>query len=684
MKRIFFFIALMSSCIFIAGTGKKTDPPKRKIEPVARWTGTVRQEEKATFSNALVVGTSQRYLEVSFSAALPTMNRDDGSPYLNFTDDKGSGSHILNSEGTNLLTKIKCISDCTGSGTAELHAVIIREWDNTYDIEAIAPACSGKACNEDGSPKPYEEGMITIGVSNEKLIDKDVLSGSKTVTAEMPGGFGTVTVTTTWTLRRVKEDDVELIVTPVDYDNWLPEPGKDELTKGKVMTVNLKLQGVNGKPLKAKAESFELTLKNTSIEPGITINYPVEPDPNQLPDLRFLLHPSIESLDPDQFISIGSPDGITGKAMIASYDGGGWSILTVEAILKDGRHIQGRLLKPGGEIDIRIPKRDPNSHIGEAWLKKYGNPGEMDDLDTSKGNKFKGDGLTAYEEYRGVVSLSKFKRLDPTKKEVGVVARLKDFSLFGTGIGWFETASDLKVIRFDYDKDETWWDGRLNRNAKTSHDFDQYAIYLADGSIGGTTLGVCHGKGILWIPATVTGVIIDWAAIQSAYQKRINEAKPQTPKFSLQEYLAQTVAHELGHAVNIDHHGDDIVYDYYDTTRKSYIPYVVNDLTDRIRIFDRQGNLITNRPFSLFSVGADTETVEGGDITCMLNYYPYYRWGYSLGIDGAHIYNEEPLLPLGKRFCTSKNGTGINATQLYFGDAASNKGNCLGQIQLRN
>jgi hypothetical protein len=68
----------------------------------------------------------------------------------------------------------------------------------------------------------------------------------------------------------------------------------------------------------------------------------------------------------------------------------------------------------------------------------------------------------------------------------------------------------------------------------------------------------------------------------------------------------------------------------------------------------------------------------------MLNYYPYFNWGYTTGIGGANIFNQEPLLPLGKIFCKSKKGTGINATQLYFGDADATKGNCLGQIKLRN
>ena len=36
-----------------------------------------------------------------------------------------------------------------------------------------------------------------------------------------------------------------------------------------------------------------------------------------------------------------------------------------------------------------------------------GNPGEMDDEETTPGNSNNGDGLSAYEEYRGLISEGK-------------------------------------------------------------------------------------------------------------------------------------------------------------------------------------------------------------------------------------------------------------------------------------
>lgn len=584
------------------------------------------------------------------------------------TDNIGSGSIKL--EGETIIEGISMgKTSCSGAGEVELHTVVINRADSTYYIYTIGPVCSS------GSDS-LETGEVSI-VDEPLGQTPNHLSGTKTTVAQVPGEVGTVTTTITWNL--VRSLDVELIVTPQNYNNWLPEPGRDELTKGSVINISLKVQRRNGQPSTLKAKSFELHLSSTSKEPGITLNAPLSPSSDQMPDLRFLEHPIAESLEEDQFIKIDCKDGSTGNAFIASYDGGGWTTLTVEAILEDDTHIKGSLLVSGGEQEIRIPKRDIGSKIATAWLTANGNPGEMDDdeitpIQKSAGNINKGDGLTAYEEYRGVISEGKFKRLNPKKKEVGILASRSDFSLFSEGIGWFKNASGLEIVRFDFDREEIAPDGKLNLNAKSAHDYDQYALYLLNGGLGGTgTLGIVYSRtNAPDIPAQIISVVADWNAIQAAYRRRVTSTRPDLLKFTLQDYLAQTVAHELGHAVNIWHHGVDNPYEDFN----------VNDNSASYRIFNRNGILITDRPYTLSNIGFKTGTVESGDMSCMLNYYPYYSWGYTIGADGAHIFNQVPLLSLGKIFCKSKNATGINATRLYFGDA--DKGNCLEQIKLRN
>jgi hypothetical protein len=667
MKRISYTIAFLITIVFLGSSYRKPDEPKKSLEGISRWTGTVTYTETISYTMVPFSGRSERHVNASFINALPTMYREIETTDLNFADDKGSGSHTFHSEVT--VNGKTCITDGSSSGKAELHAVVIDEEANTYDIEVVSPKCNGTTCNEQGGT--YGPESLSVIVSNHPLgANKDLLSGTKTETGELTG-MGTFTRTTTWHLERSSPNDVELIVKPENYDSWLPEPGRTENTVGSILNVSLKIQGRNGTTTTKKAKSFQLKLSNTSSEPGITINYPVN-STNKSSDLKFLSQPRSVMMDTaNQTMKIiCTPSVQAASFKIGSYDGGGWTILNVEAMLDDNSTIQGRLLVSNGEVDIRIPKREPNSHIAEAWLKDYGNRGDMDDNEiTPNGNTNNGDGLTAYEEYRGVVAEGEFKRLKPTKKEVGIVATQTDFLLFDEGITWFKNASDLTPVRFDFDKNEIAPDGRLNSNAKTSHDFDQHAIYIYDGGLGRDgTVGITYGRRRPFIPANVIGVIIDWDYIQIAYREIATGAAPSPLQFTLSEYLAQTVAHELGHAVAIRHHGTDNPHN---------ISINPTDL-----IFYRNGTLVTSHPGGLRNVGDSTGTVEGGNISCMLNYYPYFSWAHSVRTDGINIYTQEPLLPIGRIFCKSSNGTGINATRNYFGNAE--KGNCFGQIQLKN
>ncbi|HET9744434.1 MAG TPA: hypothetical protein VFP97_01910 [Chitinophagaceae bacterium] len=672
MKLFLSFVVCLVLAAPIVGGSRHFDLKKTKPSRESRWSGHISMEETVTISAEGWTAESKRIVQASFVNALPTLFRDDETTELDFTDDKGTGSHTYHAEET--IAGRKCVTDCVSSARPQLHQVIVDEIDKVYHIEVVSPECEGTTCADDGSPAPYNS-TVSVQALDEPLgTSKDVLSGTKTETGDLPTGLGKFIRTTTWHLVRTAEADVELIVTPKQYDTWLPEPGMNFTSPGSVLDVSLKLRGKNGTTTSKKATNFTLRLSNTSTEPGLTINFPVN-STNNSADLKFLKQADaiITDTASQGMTILCRPARQTADFKIGAFDGGGWTILNAEAILEDNSTVQGRLLVSNGEMDIRIPKREPNSKIAEAWLKQYENPGEMDDKDSSKGNNNNGDGFTAYEEYRGVIAENNFKRFDPQKKELGVFGTQRNFLLFKEGINWFKMASQVEIVQFDIDRREVAADGQINMNKKTAHDYDQFALHILDGGLNSGVVGRVYSQTRdPDIPANINMVVIDRDNVQSVYLELTNEARPDRIKFTMNEYLAQTVAHELGHAVNIWHHGSDITYN--DTT--------VNTVSDSVRIFDRNRNLITRRPYSLSSIGGDQGTVESGDMSCMLNYYPYYRWGYSFGADFAHIYNQEPLLTLGKIFCKSKNGSGINATQLYFGDAA--RGNCLGQLKLRN
>src|SRR5688572_8011307 len=439
IKGVFVFMVLAVIQFLFSGNSKHQKNTYKQLAE-SHWTGTLTLEEKYTG----IMGTSERHVTVNFSNALPTLYRDDETADLDFTDDKGRGSVTYHAESFINGKKVGT-TDCEGTGKSELHEVAIDEESMTYRIHAIGPACAGSTVSLiERSTTPYGPEFTDIIVSDQPLgVRQDIFSGAKTESIDMPGEMGAVTRTITWHLVKSTVSDVELIVTPEDYDNWLPEPGRNERTAGTIMKLSLKLRGRNGTTTSKKAKSFELRLSNTSTEPGMTINFPVN-SLNTSPDLQFMPQANAVILDTtSQTMKIICHSGSqTGEFRIGSFDGGGWTVLNAEAILDDNTSVLGRLLVSNGETDIRIPKRELNAKIAEAWLNANANPGEMDDKEKSVGNTNHGDGLTAYEEYRGVISQAefvnrnpnKFGRLDPNIKELGVNVDKQSFHCFPWGL----------------------------------------------------------------------------------------------------------------------------------------------------------------------------------------------------------------------------------------------------------
>jgi hypothetical protein len=651
----------------------------------ARWSGTVSQHQKWSG----ITGSSERWVEVSFSEAVPTMYRNVNTTDLNFTDDKGTGTVKIH--GVSDLPGSHGETNCASSGLAELHAVTIREFDNTYDIEVRGPTCKGGlTVTTPGGSEPYnEEGDLgaSITITQPLGSNHNLLTGSVTTNSDV-AGLGKGTETVSWTLVR-GPIDADLIVTPVGYDVWLPKPGHDELSKGSVMDIKLEVRGRNGRPLAFKVVRFELKLSNTSREPGITINFPLKPSQNQLPDIRFLPGRIGESIEEDQSVTVDSHDGQTGQAVVASYDGGGWTTLTAEAVLEGGLRIKGHLLNPTGVEQILIPKRDPAKKIASSWLAANGNPGERDDAEQDV-NTNKGDGLTAYEEYRGVIALDQngsantgptFMRLNPRRKELGVKTNLGDSNFFSKGVDLFERASGIKVIRFS--ENEIGDNRRLNANSGWAHDYDQYVLKLEEGNIGGDVAGENVPKELVAkFPAQSERIVIDNVKIHQAYaaQEAAAQAANVQMPYTEEESLANTVAHEMAHGVHVDHHG--IENGHIPQNREAFSfsqpPYEIH--------LSPTAPPMTNIPPAGFLLSGNTGTVgndESGDLSCIMAYTSFYNWAFHLGPGGELVYYKVPLLKVGNIFCRSRTGTGINAGGAYFGDAMQPYGDCMSQFKLR-
>lgn len=471
----------------------------------------------------------------------------------------------------------------------------------------------------------------------------------------------------------------ELIVLPERYDSWLPVPGRDEETPGPLpLTIALELRGKGQKPPGRKVVRFEIKLRDTSREPGIALNVPLAPAAKPGEDLRFLAEGGTTVSDEGQSATVPSPDGKTGKIRIAAFDGGAWSTFTAEAVLEGGSRIpriQGHLEKPDGPTEILLPKRSPGAKIGSSWLAANGKPREEADSETTPDNANPGDGLSAYEEYRGLVMKGEYKRLDPRKKEL-LIEVTKEFSEAGGAEGFtrFKNASNIEVVELrpgELDQDRI-----VNRNAGYAHLLAQHALRLQQGSLPAGEAGqnqpvAKKGK----TPKDSQRVVIDIAQIEEHVRKQALEAAGARVRmpYTFGEYLSVTIAHEIAHGVGLDHHGPSS-----NEPKRTVEKYQTN-----FRIYGSDREPIVTRPFPIDGIGAQG-CESSGDLGCLMAYTDMYQWAYAKEGD-LNVYRKLSLLPLGTRFCKSALGTGINDANpgpSYFG--AATWGNCAAKLRVRD
>jgi hypothetical protein len=170
--------------------------PKQKDSKTCpvKWTGSLRLVAKSSG----ITGTREWTIDVSFTNALPTLNRNVNTTDFNFTDDKGVGN-VKDHTETIIDGKRLGTCTCTGEGQAELHEVVVDESDTTYSISAIGPPCNrGGGGTDGGCAGPSSD--IVIG--DQRLGAKhNILTGTETVVRDI-GGLGTSTITLTWNLKR--------------------------------------------------------------------------------------------------------------------------------------------------------------------------------------------------------------------------------------------------------------------------------------------------------------------------------------------------------------------------------------------------------------------------------------------------------------------------------------------------
>ncbi|WP_223644103.1 hypothetical protein [Corallococcus sp. EGB] len=326
-------------------------------------------------------------------------------------------------------------------------------------------------------------------------------------------------------------------------------------------------------PEALQAKNIVFRLKSSTV-PGVSSNWPLVGEQYNERDLE--LRPTQETaLDITDATSGGetlqegrTPDSLYDSATVYvdSFDWGAYGEMTVDATLPDGRIIHGVVTSAPNESALRIPKRKSDSFIADNWKQQYQvenleDTDDNEDIPLGDGNR--GDGLTLYEEYRGFQEQGKHTSGNPKAKDYFLFVDSSLKNIANPGIGLFASTTKLEVHqlkrgefpaslgRGDFNLDHRVIN--FNRAPDGRHLVDQHLVVLTrppkkdgDTEYGDTTTGESR-----------------------TYRK--NDSANGTPKdISVVELSKKTlksgdlnietdVAHELGHTVNIYHHGDAAV-----------------------------------------------------------------------------------------------------------------------------
>lgn len=322
------------------------------------------------------------------------------------------------------------------------------------------------------------------------------------------------------------------------------------------------------------------------------------------------------------------------------------------------------------EHQVKVPKDDNDNQIADAWFfEKKKLKADEDDDRFPKGNGVRGDGISAYEEYRGFHVRNEHKRMSLVRKELFVDNRDK------LPLGKFRDASELRV--HDVDKKELK-DRVANFNSGHANVVEQHGVILKIG-----------------IPSGVGEDEITSAAERSFGDTLTNEMGP--PKNVVQVLIhpgavssdvldeAGTVAHELGHSVSIRHHGEgggskeyklngSTGYNLID--KKGQRTLLVDGSSLFVDLIQYKVMCPTRSSVSIV-IGDKKHNTHSGHTQCFVR-YTYVADGYFQEDGSFQCRGWEPDEVL---FCDSKSG-GYNGGNQVAGDAA--RGKCKTQLQVND
>lgn len=487
-----------------------------------------------------------------------------------------------------------------------------------------------------------------------------------------------------------------LVKTPID---WIPKA-----TAGEIKIPLQILTRREGKWRVARRKKFaRFKLKITSCQKGVCMNFPLNGNTNpdlffyeekmsdyilksNVTDLTSVCHTSIENNNDNPAHANHYLCAITKERVTAFYgptvrceDYGAFGSLEVTANncvklvpLESISDFINNLdvTAPAGTENhkVKIPRDDNENDIadGDVFHDFFYDADEDADIDPASNHE--GDGLTAYEEYRGFIIGGGTK----PRKHIRTSCFVKDVFIYdkdnllempvdgttATGLKYFEETGLRVHVIYDpslYNNNERV----INFNHGSHHGGEQHGILIEKGTLQGN-LGVTS----ITYPAGTQPP--EGSPPKQALKCVIDVAKNLSEPNKNQ--LAVTIAHELGHAVNMWHHGPKKIH----PCPGSPVQALVNGVWQA-------------GPAELAS------GTTSGDVDCIMRYtagnmgvlgwcdgnHHFHHYGSLSGNEYSTL-NDIP----GKSFCNSPTGTGLNNQNGHTNNAT--KGNCRSQIRVKD
>ncbi len=377
---------------------------------------------------------------------------------------------------------------------------------------------------------------------------------------------------------------------------------------------------------------------------------------DDLPDLYFRAadNPGFTLVDPitaelqhpiSQVIELADTTESTYLVAVMVKDSGASARLVAEVEIV-GSWIPVKAIGPTADpmgMALMLPLDQDTDGVADRWEAIHSASDVSGDTENIPGAVNTGDGLTNFEEYRGIYALGQFVRTDPEQKTIFVHdytgRRLPEIQAMRD----FYAPKGLQVYSVDGSE---FFEDVVNYQRTDAKRGDQYLAVLIEN------------------PATPTGVgyrvfAEDWLTFAGKAshigppQKGLNTMALQYRIETRAHEPWAVVGHELGHLMNVAHHGDT----------------------------DNWVDTPAGREFAALEGGQHS-----GDFNCIMKYeaatqfctFPrlmrYNTWFF----EPYPLQVSRPVTSL----CTDKTGTGTNAAGAWAGNATV--GNCTAQVKVRS